>query len=112
MTIAPRVLLVDDDPEFLQRVREALEAARMDVRTAPDGEAALEFLSREGAMVQAAIVDLDLPSMSGFDLIREMQSHYRDVAIMAVTGIYEGPYLDIARNVGAKIVRRKTNADW
>lgn len=103
------VLVVDDDPEFAAGLRENLEAAGFATLSAPDGETALEILQRDGAAVRAAVVDLDLPSMSGFDLIREMTSKFPQVRVMAVTGIYKALYLDIARNVGARMARRKTN---
>jgi len=105
----PWVLLVDDDPEFLASVRDALEPAGMRISAAETGEAALELLESDGAGVQAAIVDLDLPTMSGFDLIREIRARHGHVRIMAVTAIYKGLYLEVARNVGANIARRKTN---
>jgi DNA-binding response OmpR family regulator len=101
------VLVVDDDPEFYETVCGPLVAAGWDVIWAPSGEVAQEQLRERS--VAAALIDLHLPGISGFDLIREIAAAYPAVRIVAVSAIYREFYLEIARNVGAHGARRKSD---
>jgi two-component system chemotaxis response regulator CheY len=60
-----RILVIDDDPSIRQVVRLFLEDEGFDVRTAANGQAALEVLGE----YQPAIILLDLrmPVMNGFE---------------------------------------------
>lgn len=70
-----RILVVDDTPINLAVVRDLLEEANYQVLSAQDGYAALELL--DGAEVDLVITDLWMPSMSGFDLVKEIRSRQR-----------------------------------
>ncbi len=65
-----RLLLVDDDPVHRVRVRYVLEDAAYHVEEAETGEEALEMLARGG--FDAVLLDIDLPGIRGFDVLREM----------------------------------------
>lgn len=66
------VLVVDDDQVIRQAVRAALEDAQHAVLEADSGERALELLrtTREPLVV---LLDLRMPGVSGFDLLREVE---------------------------------------
>ena len=65
------VLLVDDEPDFLEAARLSLESGGYTVITAPDAESALEIARiREISM---AVVDVNLPGMDGFELCRALR---------------------------------------
>jgi CheY-like chemotaxis protein len=83
---ATRVLAVDDDPESLQLLQEALSAAGYATLTASSGREALETLAR--SPVDAAIVDLMMPEMSGFELILRIKENPRleSLPILVLTG--------------------------
>ena len=67
-----RVLLVDDDRELCQMLTEYLEAEHFEVRSVHDGAQALaEMGSREYEIV---ILDVMLPLVSGFDVLREIST--------------------------------------
>ncbi|MFH0945663.1 MAG: ATP-binding protein [Planctomycetota bacterium] len=70
-----RILVVDDTPINLAVVRDLLEEANYRVLSAQDGYAALELLDAEE--VNLVITDLWMPSMSGFDLVKEIRSRQR-----------------------------------
>ncbi len=65
---APRVLIVDDDPQVLERLEEMVAAEGYDVSTATSGAAALIALEEFPASI--VITDLSMPAMNGMDLCR------------------------------------------
>lgn len=65
-----RVLVVDDDPDILEGLRELL-GATYDVLVAADGREALDVLEREH--VDALVLDLMMPGVSGDDVLRELR---------------------------------------
>lgn len=66
------VLVVDDDAVIRQAVRAALEDARHAVLEADSGERALELL-RTTQEPLVVLLDLRMPGVSGFDLLREVE---------------------------------------
>ena len=67
-----RVLLVDDDRELCQMLTEYLNAEHFDVRSVHDGAQALNEL--RGKTYEIVVLDVMLPSVSGFDVLREIGS--------------------------------------
>jgi DNA-binding NtrC family response regulator len=58
-----KVLLVDDDPEFIEVLSQRMEARDVDVDTATSGPEAVEKVS--GASYDAIILDLSMPGLDG-----------------------------------------------
>ena len=58
--------------------------------------------------INAAIIDLELPEIGGFQIIGELaRMQKRPIPIMAVTGVYNDVHLEVAEYLGAKISVRK-----
>jgi DNA-binding response OmpR family regulator len=75
-----RVLLVDDDRELCQMLTEYLEAERFAVKSVHDGGEALAELKL--AEFQILILDVMLPSVSGFDVLRTLGASYETPILM------------------------------
>jgi CheY-like chemotaxis protein len=79
-----RILLVEDNPDHTELIRRALaeHSSRLRLTAVRDGEAALDYLLRRGAFAdeQASprphliLLDLRLPKLDGFHVIREVKS--------------------------------------
>jgi DNA-binding response OmpR family regulator len=65
------ILLVDDDRELDLMLTEYLSAEPFSVATALDGTAALDLLTEE--TFDLVILDVMLPSLSGFDVLRRLR---------------------------------------
>lgn len=79
-----RLLLVDDDPVFRDRLARALTARGMTVETAADSASALR-LAEAGAFT-AAIIDLRLGQDSGLRLVADLRSRHPALTMVVLTG--------------------------
>jgi len=83
---AKRILLVDDNPDLAQSLKELLELEGHQVATVTDPVAALEQARK--AAPQVCILDIELPIMDGYELakrLRELPST-KDAMFIALTG--------------------------
>jgi two-component system, OmpR family, KDP operon response regulator KdpE len=64
---ALRILVVDDDAQIVRALRTSLRARGHDVRSAPNGETALDLAARDG--FDLVILDLGLPGIDGQEVI-------------------------------------------
>jgi two-component system response regulator MprA len=78
------LLLVEDDPRLQRVLRRLLEDDRHVVEVAPDGRTALELVEAT-AGIEALILDLGLPDMSGLDVARRIRKDGRDLTILMLT---------------------------
>lgn len=67
----PRILLVDDDTELCELLAEYLATEGFEVTSVHDGPAALERASK--GHWDAVILDVMLPGMSGFDVLKRIR---------------------------------------
>jgi DNA-binding response OmpR family regulator len=91
-----RVLLVDDDRELCQMLTEYLEAEHFDVKSVHDGGDALAELKI--SEFQLLILDVMLPSVGGFDVLRKLGASY-DTPILMLTARGD----DVDRIVGLEL---------
>jgi DNA-binding NarL/FixJ family response regulator len=56
------------------------------------------------------IVDLNLPQVSGFEVIGALTRRKNPIGIMATTGVYRETYLEVARYLGAHVAVPKPAA--
>jgi two-component system, OmpR family, phosphate regulon response regulator PhoB len=73
------VLLIDDDADVRRFVRQRLEAEGFEVVEAASGEAGLELLSES---VSAVLLDVGLPGLDGFSVLRAIRGHYTMPVLM------------------------------
>ena len=76
-------LIVEDDSATRRLLQKNLEKAGFLVRTAEDGETAVELFQREPA--QVVILDIMLPGMDGFEVCRRLREHREATAILMLT---------------------------
>ena len=79
-----RVMLVDDDDSFRDALAEELNQSGFHITTARSAEAALLEIETSGPDV--AIVDLNLPGLSGQELIHEFKERLPSMELIVLTG--------------------------
>ncbi len=79
-----RVLLVDDEREFVTTLGERLEIRGLTVRIAYDGPEALKALEVEPFDV--VVLDVRMPGVSGLEILKRMKTSRPDVPVILLTG--------------------------
>ena len=85
----PYILIVDDDPDILDNILTILGTQPYRLATARDGKKCMEMIAQETP--DLLILDLLMPRMDGWGVIREMRSEprYNVVPIMILTTVIE-----------------------
>ena len=80
------ILIIDDDDQFRQMLRQMLERAGYEVVEASDGKEGLK-LFREN-QVDLVITDIFMPEKEGLEVIMEFRRNFPDKKIIAISGGY------------------------
>ena len=83
----PRLLIVDDDEALVAALRDGLEAIGYQVETVGDGAVALAHVT--AARPDLVILDLRLPVLDGWEVLRQLRADPRTRAlpVLAITGV-------------------------
>ncbi len=79
-----RLLLVDDEMDFLTSTTKALKRREFDVTPARYGATALKILEQEPFDI--AVLDVKMPGMDGDELFREMKQRWPSIPVIMLTG--------------------------
>ena len=79
-----RVLVVDDEADFLTTLVNRLRKRNLEVSGVASGEKALGLLDKEPFDV--VILDVKMPGMDGVDVLREMKRKWPLVEVIMLTG--------------------------
>jgi DNA-binding NtrC family response regulator len=82
--MSAKVLLVDDEKDFLDIMAERMAARGMDVTTTGSAEEALEMVTAES--YDAVIMDLMMPHMDGLKALKLFKKLRPDLSIILLTG--------------------------
>ncbi|MEE9497298.1 MAG: response regulator [Desulfobacterales bacterium] len=82
--MSEKVLLVDDEKEFLEIMSERMKARDMDVTTAISAQQALEIIEKES--FDAIILDFQMPGMDGMDALKAIKAKKPELQIILLTG--------------------------
>ena len=83
-----RMLIVDDDAVFCEIADELFSSLGYTVRCADDGFEALAMMKQ--ALPDIIICDLNLPRMSGFELLSIIRRRFPQIPVVAMSGEYVG----------------------
>ena len=101
----PRVLLVDDEKDFLDIMAERLGARGMDVTTTTSAEEAIKMVEKDD--YDAVIMDLMMPAMDGFKAMKLLLKIRSDLQVILLTGDVPQEKCDEAIKLGALDVIEK-----
>jgi len=93
-----RILIVDDE-EVVRNLFAVYLGENYSCETAADAVGALELLAREPFAL--VITDIQMPGLSGIELLRKITEHYKDTAVIIVSGISRSQRVMDAIRIGA-----------
>ncbi len=79
-----KVLLVDDEEDFVRVLAERLEVRGLEVHTANRGNKAVEMVGQQGFDI--VVLDLAMPGMDGLETLKEIKAHDPDIEIVMLSG--------------------------
>ena len=79
-----KVLLVDDEEEFVKALAERLEMRDLQSDKVYDGEEALSFVEDQEPDVM--VLDLKMPGIDGMEVLRRVKKAYPKVEVIILTG--------------------------
>lgn len=96
-----KVLLVDDEIDFVDVLRTRLEANNFEVFVAYDGEEGLEKVKE--VKPDIIILDIMMPKISGFDVCRKIKldQNYKDIPIIMLTAKFQANDIRFGAAMGA-----------
>ena len=80
-----RVLLVDDETEFVTALAERLTLRGFDAQTAFSGEEALEKINASPPP-EVVLLDMLMPGMSGMEVLKQIKQDYPQIRVILLTG--------------------------
>jgi two-component system, OmpR family, response regulator CpxR len=94
-----KVLLVDDERDFVQTLSERLIMRDMGSAVAYDGESALSMIRDEEPEVM--ILDLRMPGIDGIEVLRQVKTTNPDIEVIVLTGHGTEKDKDLCMELGA-----------
>ena len=83
----PQVLIVDDEPEILELIQEALKQRGLEVKAALSDAEALALLEKEARETAVLVTDINLGAgVTGFDIARRARALNPALTVVYITG--------------------------
>jgi DNA-binding NtrC family response regulator len=79
-----KILLVDDEKEFIDTLSERIKMRELEPDVAMNGEEALKLVSDQ--IPDVMVLDLRMPGIDGMEVLRRVRKEYPDVQVIILTG--------------------------
>lgn len=97
--VPSRVLLVDDEQQFVQTLSERLQLRNMGTAVAYDGESALQLIARDEPEVM--VLDLMMPGIDGIEVMKQVKQTRPELEVIILTGHGSEEDRETCMNLGA-----------
>jgi len=95
----PKILLVDDEKEFVHTLSERLKTRNLESSIAYDGEQALDMLKDE--LPDVIVLDIMMPGIDGIETLRRVKAKHPEVEVIILTGHGSEQEQEQAEELGA-----------
>jgi len=79
-----KIVLVDDEKEFVMTLAERLQLRGIQTRATTDGEYALQLI--EADPPQVVILDVMMPGLGGLEVLKLIKAQYPQIQVILLTG--------------------------
>ncbi|MBI2209104.1 MAG: sigma-54-dependent Fis family transcriptional regulator, partial [Deltaproteobacteria bacterium] len=77
------ILVVDDDPDIREVVKDRLESLGCRVLAAANGKEGLELLEKQSP--QLVLLDIEMPDMNGLDVLKQIRAGGNEATVVMIT---------------------------
>lgn len=99
LSMPSKILLVDDEKEFVHTLSERLEARNLESSIVYDGEQALESVKRDEPEVM--VLDLKMPGIDGLEVLKRVKQEHPCIEVIILTGHGSEREQALAEELGA-----------
>jgi DNA-binding response OmpR family regulator len=100
-----KILIIDDEMEIRDFVKDFLEDREFDVTTAPNGEKGVEIF--KPGLFDLVICDMLMPRMIGIEVLRRIKEVAPDQTVIMMTGVKEASMMEKAKQLGCHLYLTK-----
>jgi CheY-like chemotaxis protein len=83
----PTVLVIDDDPSFLDAMRMVLRSEGYNVLASSTGPKGLDMVRYAGDDIRAVLLDFNMPRFNGAETLQFLRKLSPDLKVLAVSGV-------------------------
>lgn len=83
------ILIVDDEESIRTVLQSVLSRLGVEVRVAANGNEALQIFAEVGEQIDACVVDMTMPDISGYEVCEQIRQSSRSVPILLTSGYSE-----------------------
>lgn len=84
-----KIMVVDDEQDvqllFKQKFRKELRKGEIDIFFASSAQEAIDYLEQEETRVMLILSDINMPGMSGLDLLKAVKEKFPDLKVFMIT---------------------------
>lgn len=103
-----KILVVDDEPDFLELIKMRLQASHYDVITAVNGKEALTKIKSEQPNV--VLLDILMPKLDGLQTLKKIRRKDKKLPVFMLTAFSDERRFKSARELGASGFISKTSS--
>ena len=96
-----RVLIVDDEGQFVDAVVERLQLRGFDAEGVTNGQDAVKMMLLTQSPYDVVLLDVKMPSLGGLDVIREVKERWPGLQVVMLTGHGSSKDADEGMQLGA-----------
>lgn len=113
MNIKPLFLLVDDDPDDLMLLKDAIRSIKTDIRIeeARDGRSAINFLKaavHHQSLPSLVVLDINMPLLNGREVIAliKNEEQLKDIPVVAFSTSSYPADIDYCKTYGVQLITK------
>ena len=90
------ILVIDDEPLFLERLCSRLQRRGFTVKSASDGKAGVDLFLQNPEQTDVILTDVKMPGLDGIGLLKKIRDHDYDTPVVVMSG-----YDDMKKSIEA-----------